>query len=172
MNNTSTPFPPSLSLFRSHLLTHNKQGNQLRRDLNVVVGGGRNWSIPAFLPVLLRYVSGPILAIIFSFAYPEFYTLRYDPLMITGFTLAHIGMVLIIVGCVAPRYYDHLIPRHRRAEGTEETMTCETKLEVVEHAVLPLHGGPAGDVDRGEAGLGDEYTSEPVSSHEKPPTTY
>ncbi|KAK8856081.1 SNF-domain-containing protein [Apiospora arundinis] len=152
-------------------------GNQLRRDLNIVVGGGRNWNIPAFLPVLLRYVSGPILAIIFSFAYPEFYTLRYDPLMITGFTLAHIGMVLIILGCVAPRYYDKLIPAQRRAEGTEPTVPCEPKGEVAAHAILPHRGGSD---DSGEAGLGrangspGEYmaSSEPVSSHEKPPLAY
>ncbi|KAK8111721.1 SNF-domain-containing protein [Apiospora kogelbergensis] len=146
-----------------------RRGNQLRRDLNIVVGGGRNWSIPAFLPVLLRYVSGPILAIIFSFAYPEFYTLRYDPLMITGFTLAHIGMVLILMGCIAPRYYDKLIPAQRRAEGMEPTVPCEPKGEVAAHAILPLHGGSD---DSGEAGLGRQgnymASSEPVSSNEKP----
>ncbi|RYP87918.1 hypothetical protein DL769_000370 [Monosporascus sp. CRB-8-3] len=124
-------------------------GNQLRRDLNVVVGGGRNWNIPAFLPVLLRYVSGPILAIIFSFAYPEFYTLRYDPMMVAGFILAHVCLLLMIVGFVVPRYYDAFIPVYRRAEGTEETVTNETKGLEREVELYP-------GLDGGEAGLGTE----------------
>lgn len=103
------------------------QGNQLRRDLNVIVGGGKNWKIPAFLPALLRYISGPILAIILSFAYPEFYTLRYDPMMVAGFILSHICLLLIIISFVMPRYYDALIPLHRRSEGTEDTIVNETK---------------------------------------------
>ncbi|KAI0545699.1 hypothetical protein F4679DRAFT_575991 [Xylaria curta] len=107
-------------------------GNQLRRDLNCVVGVGKNWKIPIFLPVLLRYVSGPTLAIIFSFAYPEFYTLRYDPLMITGFTLAHILLVLILVGFVMPRYYDIFIPPSRQGEGMEKTVVSQTKVGVPE----------------------------------------
>ncbi|KAL4896134.1 hypothetical protein BDV59DRAFT_172131, partial [Aspergillus ambiguus] len=102
-------------------------GNQLRRDLNAVVGGGKNWKIPRFWPVLLRYASAPILAIIFSFAYPEFHTLRYDPLMITGFILAHLCLLAILLGLVMPRYYDVFIPPDRRAEGSEETIVNESK---------------------------------------------
>ena len=118
----------------------------MRKDLNVVVGGGRNWNIPAFLPVLLRYVSGPILSIIFSFAYPEFYTLRYDPMMVAGFILAHILMLFIIIGFIMPRYYNPLIPAHRRDEGTEETIVDETK--GLERGV-DLYSGRVGE----EAGL-------------------
>ncbi|RYP93419.1 hypothetical protein DL770_000462 [Monosporascus sp. CRB-9-2] len=128
-------------------------GNQLKRDLNVVVGGGRNWSIPVFLPVLLRYISGPILAIIFSFAYPEFYTLRYDPMMVAGFILAHVCLLLMIVGFVMPRYYDAFIPVHRRAEGTEETAANETK--GLEREVVLYPG-----MDGGEAGLSTEKKAE------------
>jgi solute carrier family 6 (neurotransmitter transporter, GABA) member 1 len=98
------------------------------------------------MPVLLRYVSGPVLAIIFSFAYPEFYTLRYDPLMILGFIVAHIGMVIVIGGCVMPRYYSVLIPAHRRAEGTEETVAMEPKGEVVARAIAD--GAGSSDEER------------------------
>ncbi|KAF2789578.1 SNF-domain-containing protein [Melanomma pulvis-pyrius CBS 109.77] len=125
-------------------------GNQLRRDLNLIVGGGRNWNIPTFLPLLLRYISGPVLAIIFSFAYPEFYTLRYDPMMIAGFILAHILMVLIIVGCVMPRYYDVFVPPHRRAEGTEATVPNVVKEEII---AVALPDDQLRNVDGGEAGL-------------------
>lgn len=92
-----------------------------------MVGGNGNWNIPTFWPVLLRYISAPILAIVFSFAYPEFYTLRYDPMMISGFILAHICLLLILLGVVFPRYYDIFIPPNRRAEGTEVTIANEPK---------------------------------------------
>ncbi|KAI0446008.1 hypothetical protein F4803DRAFT_75936 [Xylaria telfairii] len=126
-------------------------GNQLRRDLNCVVGVGKNWQIPSFLPVLLRYVSGPTLAIIFSFAYPEFYTLRYDPLMITGFTLAHALLILILVGFIMPRYYDVFIPPSRQGEGTEKTVVGQTKVDVPE-----VEAGPETSI-----GDGDIAVSEP-----------
>lgn len=95
--------------------------------MNGVVGGNGNWNIPAFWPILLRYISAPILAIVFSFAYPEFYTLRYDPMMIAGFILAHFCLLLILLGIVLPRYYDIFIPVERRAEGTEVTVPNEPK---------------------------------------------
>ncbi|KAK5627811.1 hypothetical protein RRF57_003526 [Xylaria bambusicola] len=107
-------------------------GNQLRRDLNVVVGVGKNWTIPSFLPVLLRYVSGPTLAIILSFAYTEFYKLRYDPLMITGFTLTHILLAAPLLGFIIPRYYDVFIPPSRLGEGTEVTVVGQSKIDVPE----------------------------------------
>ena len=120
------------------------QGNQLRRDLNVIVGVGKNWKIPSFLPILLRYISGPVLAIIFSFAYPEFHTLRYDPMMITGFIIAHLTMLAIILGYAIPRYYDALIPMERRGEGTEPTTATISKCE--------LGGRPIANMaERGEA---------------------
>ncbi|KAJ3557211.1 hypothetical protein NPX13_g9974 [Xylaria arbuscula] len=104
-------------------------GNQLRRDLNVVVGVGKNWNIPNFLPALLRYVSGPVLAIILSFAYPEFYKLRYDPLMITGFTLTHILLAVTLAGLIIPRYYDVFIPPSRQGEGMEVTVVGQSKID-------------------------------------------
>ncbi|KAF2731643.1 SNF-domain-containing protein [Polyplosphaeria fusca] len=123
-------------------------GNQLRRDLNLIVGRGRNWKIPAFLPLLLRYVSGPVLAIIFSFAYPEFHTLRYDPMMITGFILSHLGLLMVMLGFIFPRYYDAFVPPHRRGEGTEPTVANETKGELV-----ATHVTGERDVDSGELGV-------------------
>lgn len=110
----------------------NPQGNQLRRDLNVIVGQGRNWKIPFFLPFLWRYVSGPVLAIIFSFAFPEFHTLRYDPMMVAGFILSILTLVAMIIGFVIPRYYAVFISPERRNEGTEPTTANELKLEPAE----------------------------------------
>ncbi|KAJ4304517.1 hypothetical protein N0V90_000043 [Kalmusia sp. IMI 367209] len=120
-------------------------GNQLRRDLNVIVGVGRNWRIPSFLPILLRYISGPVLAIIFSFAYPEFHKLRYDPMMITGFIIAHITMLAIIVGYAIPRYYDKLIPLERRVEGTEPTTAMMTKGELAGRSIADMVGAERGE---------------------------
>ncbi|KAJ2974806.1 hypothetical protein NUW58_g8539 [Xylaria curta] len=132
-------------------------GNQLRRDLNCVVGVGNNWKIPSFLPVLLRYVSGPTLAIIFSFAYPEFHTLRYDPLMILGFIVTHILLTLVLLGFVMPRYYDVFIPPSRQGEGTERTVVGQTKIDLPE--VETGHGSSIGGADR--------EASEPGSDEKK-----
>ncbi|KAH7120905.1 hypothetical protein B0J11DRAFT_490598 [Dendryphion nanum] len=131
-------------------------GNQLRRDLNIIVGGGKNWNIPPFLPFLLRYVSGPVLAIIFSFAFPAFQQYKRDPMMIAGFILAWLGIVAMIIGFVMPRYYDALIPLHRRTEGTEPTEVNRIKGEVVARAVEDAH---AREVDPMEAGLGNYDSS-------------
>ncbi|EDU50765.1 sodium-dependent noradrenaline transporter [Pyrenophora tritici-repentis Pt-1C-BFP] len=123
-------------------------GNQLRRDLNVIVGQGKNWKIPAFMPFLLRYLSGPVLAIILSFAFPEFHTLRYDPMMIAGFILSILTIIVILLGLIMPRYYDAFIPVHRRFEGTEPTVAMQTKDE--------LGGRPIADVvtaEQGDSGI-------------------
>ncbi|THV71060.1 SNF-domain-containing protein [Aureobasidium pullulans] len=133
-------------------------GNQLRRDLNLVVGGGKNWNIPSFMPVLLRYVSGPVLAIIFSFAFPEFHTLRYDPMMITGFILSILGMVGVLLGFVMPRYYDAFIPAHRRDEGTQVTVLNEPTGQLDTLSVV------SSDIDGGESGSRDKSLSEGVRS--------
>ncbi|EOA88889.1 hypothetical protein ACJQWK_05946 [Exserohilum turcicum] len=119
-------------------------GNQLRRDLNVIVGQGKNWKIPAFMPFLLRYLSGPVLAIIFSFAFPEFHTLRYDPMMIAGFILSILTVIVILIGLVMPRYYDAFVPVHRRSEGAEPTVPMQIKGE--------LAGRPTADTVTAEQG--------------------
>jgi hypothetical protein len=67
------------------------------------VGTGKNWKIPVFMPVLLRYISGPVLAIILSFAVPEFHSLRYDPLMILGFIASISAIFLMLIGFFFPR---------------------------------------------------------------------
>ncbi|KAF2018521.1 SNF-domain-containing protein [Aaosphaeria arxii CBS 175.79] len=136
-------------------------GNQLRRDLNIIVGQGRNWKIPIFLPLLLRYVSGPVLAIIFSFAFPEFHQNRYSPMMIAGFILANLGLVLIVLGFVMPRYYDIFIPPHRRSEGTEPTIANEPKGEIEARAA---HQARDYEQSFGNAENGMEFAS---SEHEK-----
>lgn len=83
----------------------------------MIVATGKNWSIPAFWPILLRFISAPVLAIIYGFAYPAFYELRDDPLHILGFGLAHICLVLIGLGVLVPRWYNTIIPPDRREEG-------------------------------------------------------
>ncbi|KAK7416829.1 hypothetical protein QQZ08_011852 [Neonectria magnoliae] len=92
-------------------------GQQLRLDLNVIVGTGKNWTIPVVWGPLLRFISAPILAIIFGFSYPSFHALREDPLHILGFGVAHICLILIAVGVIMPRWFDVLIPPARRGEG-------------------------------------------------------
>ncbi|KAK1998234.1 Sodium:neurotransmitter symporter family protein [Colletotrichum falcatum] len=92
-------------------------GNQLRGDLNVVIGSGKNWNIPVFWPVLLRYISGPILSIVYGFSYPAFYQVRYDPLHILGFAVGHVALIMIFAGFMVPRWFNVFIPAHRKNEG-------------------------------------------------------
>lgn len=105
-------------------------GNQLRRDLNLIVGTGKNWKIPSFWPFLIRYISAPTLAIIYSFAYPGFYVLRDDPLHIIGFALAHLSLVLIVLGIMVPKYFDVFIPPHRRDDGKFASVANEPLLAI------------------------------------------
>jgi len=123
-------------------------GNQLRRDLNVVVATGKNWSIPSFWGPLLRYIASPILAIIFSFGYNEFYTLRNDPVYIAGFALAHVVILALLVGLLVPRWLDVFIPYERRDEGRKPvapgvTLTVDNDIEdarIIKETV-PRDGG-------------------------------
>lgn len=95
------------------------------------MGQGKNWKIPFFLPFLLRYISGPVLAIIFSFAFPEFHRLRYDPMMISGFILSILALTAMLFGFIMPRYLDALVPDHRKMEGMEATRPNEDKIEQI-----------------------------------------
>ena len=129
------------------------QGNQLRRDLNLIVGRGKNWKIPVFWPVLLRYISGPVLAIIFSFAFPEFHQLRYDPMMITGFILSILGLTAIVVGCILPRYFGVLLPPERRDESIKTTVANEPGF--TEEEVFDTVVEPTSDLERSDSGEGE-----------------
>jgi solute carrier family 6 GABA transporter-like protein 1 len=134
----------------------------------VIVGQGKNWKIPPFMPFLLRYISGPVLAIIFSFAFPEFHTLRYDPMMIAGFILSILTIVVILAGCVMPRYYDAFIPIERRGEGTEPTTAMDIKGEVSGMTMSQM-----ANAESGQAALARESSSDhddtAVKEDEAPP---
>jgi len=101
-----------------------RQGNQLRHDLNAVIGGGSNWSLPAMWAPLLRYFSGPILAIILSLAYPAFERLNNDPFHIMGFIIAHFLLLWCILGFVMPRWLDIFIIPERRDDWKQPAAPC------------------------------------------------
>lgn len=100
------------------------QGNQLRHDLNAVIGGGKNWSLPAIWAPLLRYFSGPILAIILSLAYPTFEGLNNDPLHVMGFIIGHFLLIWCILGFVMPRWLDIFIIPERRDDWKQPIAPC------------------------------------------------
>ncbi|KAI7544223.1 SNF-domain-containing protein [Hortaea werneckii] len=133
-------------------------GNQLRRDLNVIVAAGKNWNIPALWGPLLRYISSPILFIVYSFAYPEFWTLRNDPVYVFGFILAHICLVAMVVSVIAPRFFDVFVPVDRRDDGVREYAPNVTE------GLLDAEA-----IERSESGSGDEKrSSSDRSKAEKP----
>ena len=80
--------------------------------------------------------------------------------MITGFILAHIGLLLIVLGFIMPRYYDVFIPPHRRDEGKEMTVANEPKGEVLARLQLDVEGGEAGLESSEDEKKRDEESSE------------
>ncbi|OLN83091.1 Sodium-dependent neutral amino acid transporter B(0)AT3 [Colletotrichum chlorophyti] len=94
------------------------QGNQLRRDLNAVIGNGKNWTLPFIFGPVLRYITAPIIGMLFSMAYPRFYSVRMDPLNIVGFAFMHVVLITSFVGLIMPRWFNILVPRNRINDGT------------------------------------------------------
>jgi solute carrier family 6 GABA transporter-like protein 1 len=92
--------------------------------LNSVIGGGSNWSLPAIWAPLLRYFSGPILAIILSLAYPTFEGLNNDPLHVMGFIIGHCLLLWCILGFVMPRWLDVFIIPERRDDWKQPIAPC------------------------------------------------
>lgn len=92
-------------------------GNQLTRDLNVIVGQGKNWNIPVVWGPVLRYLSAPILAIVFGFSYGVFYQQRGNPLHIFGFTVCHMIMAVLLFSIAIPSWLNFLVaPISRNAD--------------------------------------------------------
>ncbi|KAH7353238.1 hypothetical protein B0T11DRAFT_116102 [Plectosphaerella cucumerina] len=102
-------------------------GEQLRRDLNVIVGCGKNWNIPFFWGILIKYISAPVLAMVFSFSYTGFDEYMKDPLHILGFFVGHCVIIIIGGSFIVPRWYNALIPAHRQNEGKIPYGPCVTQ---------------------------------------------
>ncbi|KAK5200050.1 hypothetical protein LTR92_000591 [Exophiala xenobiotica] len=89
-------------------------GKQLRRDLNLIIGLGKNCKLSFFWSPLLQYITGPVLAIVFSFADPGFQTVKNDPMYIPGFIVAQFLLLCIVLGFVVPKWLVVFIPRDKR----------------------------------------------------------
>jgi solute carrier family 6 (neurotransmitter transporter, GABA) member 1 len=72
----------------------------------------------------LRYITGPILAIILSLAYPAFETVYDDPLHILGFIIGHFLLVWCVVGFLLPRWLDAFIIEERRDDWKQPMAPC------------------------------------------------
>ncbi|KAL8345851.1 hypothetical protein RB601_005759 [Gaeumannomyces tritici] len=94
-------------------------GNQLTRDLNGVVGTGKNWKIPSFWAPLLKYMTSPVLLMLLSLAYPLFISKRTDPQQIFAFSFMHIVMVVTVSVFVYPRYFNVFVKREARGAGDQ-----------------------------------------------------
>lgn len=56
-------------------------------------------------------------------------------MMIAGFILAHLGLLLILLGFVIPRYYDVFIPVERRDEELKKTQANQPPEEMPEETI-------------------------------------
>lgn len=116
--------------------------DQLPQDLMQIVGQGKNWELPPVRPPLLRYLSAPVLAIVYNFAFPEIHSLNYDPMMITGFILSTMILLSMLLGLILLQCYDTLVPDERRNDVPVVTM-YEAR---VGETVGPM-GTPSSNVD-------------------------
>ncbi|KAK0383257.1 hypothetical protein NLU13_9170 [Sarocladium strictum] len=132
-------------------------GNQLRHDLNSVIGIDKNWTLPSAWPVLLRYVTGPILAVILSLAYPAFEEVYDDPMHILGFIIGHFLLVWVVVFFFFPQWLDVFIIPERRddwkqpiAPGVLRDTTEGIMAEGMETGSTEkkIHGPSQGDLRR------------------------
>jgi solute carrier family 6 GABA transporter-like protein 1 len=98
-------------------MTNNSQGNQLTRDLNIAMANGKRWNIPFFWAPLIKYISAPILAIVFSFTFPLFHENRGNPLHIFAFTVCNLTILLVVLGFIVPKWFDVFVPADRKHEG-------------------------------------------------------
>ncbi|KAF5672786.1 sodium-dependent serotonin transporter [Fusarium heterosporum] len=94
-------------------------GNQLRRDLNSAINSsGKNWNIPYIWPFCLKFITGPAVALVFSFAYPKFLNNhRNDPPFIYSFVLMHVVVIFIVGAFTVPRFLNIIVPAHRIERG-------------------------------------------------------
>lgn len=117
----------------------------MTRDLNVVIATGNNWKLPVAWGPIVRYISAPILSIIISFAYPSFYEKRNDPLHIFAFSIAHIAMILPIVGFIVPRMFNVFVSPAVRAAAEKDYIPgvvfehLSPDAEAIEKAEEPEH---------------------------------
>ncbi|KAJ2896034.1 hypothetical protein MKZ38_005919 [Zalerion maritima] len=88
-------------------------GNRLRHDLNLIIGQGKNWALPAFWAPLLRYITCPILAIVFSMAYAGFQDYKKDPMYIIGIVAGHFLLLIVISGIIFPKWFNWFVPADR-----------------------------------------------------------
>jgi solute carrier family 6 GABA transporter-like protein 1 len=94
-------------------------GNQFRRDINRNVLTGNNWKLHPLWPVILKYVTGPAVGLVLSFAYPKFKDnfMYNNPPYLYSFVLMHIVIIFITVFFVFPSWGNFLIPEPRRVDG-------------------------------------------------------
>jgi solute carrier family 6 GABA transporter-like protein 1 len=137
-------------------------GNQIRRDLNrAILGGGKNWKIHWIWPICLKYVTGPAVALVFSFAYPKFLNNHADdPPFIYSFVLMHMVIIFIVGAFIVPRFLNILIPAHRveRGDGKYDVAPQVTVGETLVLNDGGMEGGNAvrSDVDRSSSEVVDK----------------
>jgi solute carrier family 6 GABA transporter-like protein 1 len=96
----------------------------------------------------------PILAIILSFSYPSFNTVRHDPCHIVGFVVANMTMLFIAVGWLMPKFYDPFVPVEVRGRGNLDFAPNESV------AVVEAHSNRVGV--EGATGFGVHSPEEPA----------
>jgi solute carrier family 6 GABA transporter-like protein 1 len=147
-------------------------GNQLRRDLNrAILGGGKNWKIHWVWPICLKYITGPAVALVFSFAYPKFLAgPNKDPPFIYSFVLMHMVIIFIVGAFVVPRFLNVLIPAHRVERG-DGKYAVQPQVTVGETMVLNDGGMEGGSPARLDGDRSSSEAANKAAGTEKAATT-
>jgi solute carrier family 6 GABA transporter-like protein 1 len=140
-------------------------GYQLTRDLNVIIGVGKNWNIPIVWAPCLKYISGPILAIVLSFSFASFPEKMADPIMIYGFSIMHLVYPIMIIGFILPGWYGFLVQPDKRDKGDYPVMPLEVYDQSFQ--AYPTYGDNVGDVEGGDSGSGVHTQEKPNPVNQK-----
>jgi solute carrier family 6 GABA transporter-like protein 1 len=137
-------------------------GNQLRRDMNRAIVTGKNWRLHWSWPVMLKYITAPAVGLVFTFAYPKFIENNWDkdPPYLYSFILFHIVMIFIVGLFIFPKFFNMLVPAHRRDEGKYDVQPQYT---IGETPVIV-----SGGIEAGERAVSDSpRTSTEVTTENK-----
>jgi solute carrier family 6 GABA transporter-like protein 1 len=130
--------------------------------MNRAIVTGKNWRLHWSWPVMLKYITAPAVGLVFTFAYPKFIENNWDkdPPYLYSFILFHIVMIFIVGLFIFPKFFNMLVPAHRRDEGKYDVQPQYT---IGETPVIV-----SGGIEAGERAVSDSpRTSTEVTTENK-----
>lgn len=86
------------------------QADQLRKDLNASICTSGAWEIPLIWAYTMKFITGPITALIGAFSIGKFADVGTDVTRILGSLTGAALILFVIVGILMPRFFDIFLP--------------------------------------------------------------